>query len=143
MISCDPHTTPIGDAAHERWEATTSIQRTRGTGSEPVELAPGIGVREAAREAEIEQWAWRRIKSLRFFYTHLTIFVIVNFIILLIDISTPGDPWFYQVLLGWGLFVGLHAAHTYELLPWSSRDWEQRKVQELIEQQRERRRGER
>jgi hypothetical protein len=124
-----------------REEAQTSIERARGTGSEPVELLPGAGVRQAAREAEIEQWAWRRVKSLRFFYTHLTIYVILNFVILLIDISTPGDPWFYQVLLGWGLFVGLHAAHTYELLPWSSRDWEQRKVQELIEEQRERRRG--
>jgi 2TM domain-containing protein len=116
----------------------TSSERLRGKGSEPVELAPGIGVREAAREAELERWAWRRVKSLRLFYTHLTIYVIVNFIILLIDVSTPGDPWFYQVLLGWGLFVGLHAAYTYELLPWSSRDWEQRKVQELIEQQRDR-----
>ena len=116
----------------------TSSERLRGKGSEPVELAPGIGVREAAREAELERWAWRRVRSLRLFYTHLTIYVIVNFVILLIDVSTPGDPWFYQVLLGWGLFVGLHAAYTYELLPWSSRDWEQRKVQELIEQQRDR-----
>jgi hypothetical protein len=119
-------------------EGATASERLRGKGSEPVELAPGVGVREAAREAEIERWAWRRVKSLRLFYTHLTIYVIVNFVILLIDVSTPGDPWFYQVLLGWGLFVGLHAAHTYELLPWSSRDWEQRKVQELIEQQRDR-----
>ena len=119
-------------------ERATGSERLRGKGSEPVELAPGVGVREAAREAEIERWAWRRVKSLRLFYTHLTIYVIVNFVILLIDVSTPGDPWFYQVLLGWGLFVGLHAAHTYELLPWSSRDWEERKVQELIEQQRDR-----
>jgi hypothetical protein len=120
-------------------EGATSEQRIRGKGSEPVELAPGIGVREAAREAELEQWAWRRVKSLRLFYTHLTIYAIVNFILLLIDVSTPGDPWFYQVLLGWGLFIGLHAAQTYEMLPWSSRNWEQRKVQELIEHERTRR----
>ncbi|HUC61156.1 MAG TPA: 2TM domain-containing protein [Alphaproteobacteria bacterium] len=116
-------------------------QPIRGKGSEPVELAPGVGVREAAREAELEKWAWRRVKSLRLFYIHLTLYVILNFIILLIDVSTPGDPWFYEVLLGWGLFVGLHAAYTYELLPWSSRDWEQRKVQELIDEQRNKRRG--
>jgi hypothetical protein len=119
----------------------TNPQPIRGRGSEPVELAPGVGVREAAREAELEKWAWRRVKSLRVFYIHLTLYVILNFIILLIDVSTPGDPWFYQVLLGWGLFVGLHAAYTYELLPWSSRDWEQRKVQELIENQRNKRSG--
>jgi len=119
-------------------ENATSNRRMRGQDSEPVQLSAGIAVREAARAAETEQWAWRRIKKLRLFYNHLTIFVIVNFILLLVDVSTPGAPWFYQVLLGWGLFVGLHAAHTYELLPWTNRDWEQRKVAELIE---ERRRG--
>ncbi|HLI11416.1 MAG TPA: 2TM domain-containing protein [Alphaproteobacteria bacterium] len=119
-------------------ETATKSAQIRGKGSEPIELAPGIGAREMAREVELERWAWRRVKALRFFYTHLTLYAIVNFIILLIDVSTPGDPWFYQVLLGWGLFVGLHAAYTYELLPWSSRDWEQRKVQELIAHRRER-----
>ena len=115
-----------------------TAQHMRGIGSEPVELAPGNDARAAAREVELEQWAWRRVRSLRLFYTHFTVYVVVNFLLLIIDISTPGDPWFYKVLLGWGLFVGLHAAYTYELLPWSSRDWEQRKVQELIDEQRER-----
>lgn len=117
-------------------ENATSNRRMRGQDSEPIPLSAGIAVREAARAAENEQWAWRRIKKLRLFYNHLTIFVIVNFILLLVDVSTPGAPWFYQVLLGWGLFVGLHAAHTYELLPWTNRDWEQRKVAELIEERR-------
>ena len=111
-------------------------RKMRGAASEPVPLHAGIAVREAAHAAEVEQWAWRRIRSLRLFYNHLTIFVVVNFILLLIDVSTPGAPWFYQVLLGWGMFVGLHAAHTYELLPWTNRDWEQRKVKELIEERR-------
>lgn len=124
-----------------RGRKATSTQRIRGTGSEPVELQPGVGVREAAREAELEQWAWRRVKELRLFYSHLTIYVIINFALLLIDVSTPGDPWFYKVLLGWGLFVGLHAAYAYELLPWSTRDWEQRTVKTLMEAQRERTRG--
>jgi hypothetical protein len=113
-------------------------QRMRGTGSEPVELAPGPAISLAVREAELEEWARRRVKSLRFFYTHFLVFVLINIVCLLIDISTPGDPWFYKVLLGWGLIVGLHAMYTYELLPWSTRDWEQRKIQEFIEQARDR-----
>jgi hypothetical protein len=117
-------------------EDATEIRRMRGQGSEPVPIQAGIAVREAARAAEVEQWAWRRIRALRLFYNHLTVFVIVNFILLLVDVSTPGPPWFYQVLLGWGMFVALHAVHTYELLPWTNRDWEQRKVDELIEERR-------
>jgi hypothetical protein len=119
-------------------ESQTSTQRVRGGASEPIELRAGIGVREAAREVELEQWAWRKVKSLRLLYSHLSIFVFGNVALLLIDQATPGEAWFYKVLIGWGLVVGLHAAYTYELLPWSSRDWEQRKVRELMDQQRQR-----
>jgi len=114
------------------------MNRIRGGASEPVELRAGVGVREAAREVAIEQWAWRKVKSLRLLYMHLTVYIFGNVILLLVDVSTPGEPWFYKVLLGWGLLVALHAAYTYELLPWSSSDWEQRKVRELIERQRSR-----
>ena len=118
-----------------------TISKVRGGGSEPIELRPGAGVREAAREVELEQWAWRKVKALRLLYMHLTVFVFLNFILLLIDQTTPGDPWFYKILLGWGLFVGLHAAYAYELLPWSTRDWEQRKARELMEARRQRMNG--
>jgi hypothetical protein len=119
-------------------ETQTSTQKIRGGASEPIELHAGVGVREAAREVELEQWAWRKVKSLRVLYSHLSIFVFVNVALLLIDVSTPGEVWFYKVLIGWGLLVGLHAAYTYELLPWSTRDWEQRKVRELMDEQRKR-----
>ena len=119
-------------------EIHTSTPKIRGGASEPIELRAGVGVREAAREVGLEQWAWRKVKSLRLLYSHLSIFVFGNVVLLLIDVSTPGEVWFYKVLIGWGLLVGLHAAYTYELLPWSSRDWEQRKVRELMDEQRQR-----
>jgi 2TM domain len=106
---------------------------TRGEASEPVAILPGPGVREAGDYAELEQWAWRRVRSLRAFYNHATVYVIANFVILLIDISTPGGAWFYDVLLGWGLFLGLHALYAYELVPWSTLDWEHRTAKKLIE----------
>ena len=96
-------------------------------------------MRQAAREAELEQWAWRRVRALRLFYTHLTVYALLNILLLLINAST-GESWFYKVLLGWGLLLSLHAAYTYELLPWSSHDWEQRKVQQLVDDERVRRR---
>jgi len=115
-----------------------TAQRMRGTGSEPVELEAGPAISQAAREAELETWAWRRVRVLRLFYSHFTLFIAGNIVLLLIDSSMPGEPWFYKVLLGWGLVLGLHAAYTYELLPWASSDWERRKVQELMDERRRR-----
>jgi hypothetical protein len=108
----------------------------RGQASEEVVVLPGPGVRRLAHQAELEQWAWRRIRSLRLFYNHATLYVILNFVLLLVDVSTPGRPWFYDVMLGWGLFLGLHALYAYELVPWSTLDWEHRTVRKLIEQKR-------
>jgi hypothetical protein len=104
----------------------------RGQSSEPIELRPGVSAREASRVAEVERWAWRRVRSLRLLYTHMTVFLLLNFVLVLVDLSTPGETWFYIPLLGWGLLVGLHAAQAYEMLPWFSEGWEQRKVEELI-----------
>ena len=104
-----------------------------GAASEPVELRPGISAREAARAAEAEKWAWSRVRALKIFYTHMMVYVIVNFVLIPFDLFTEGGPWFYWPLLGWGFGLGVHAAQTYEKLPWFTRDWEQRKVQELMD----------
>ena len=77
--------------------------------------------------------AWRRVQALRAFYSHLCVYTIVNFLLLIVDLATPGDPWFFYPLLGWGLGLGMHAAQAFDRLPWFTRDWEQSKVQELIE----------
>jgi 2TM domain len=107
--------------------------KMRGQGSEPVELRPGVSAREAAQLAEIEQWAWRRVRALRGFYSHLTAYVIINFVLFMIDSTTPGPAWFYAPLIGWGLLVCLHGLHAYEMLPWTTQGWEERKVRELID----------
>jgi hypothetical protein len=105
----------------------------RGQDSEPVELRPGVSAREAARVAELERWAWRRVRSLRAFYSRLTAYILVNFVLFLIDSTTSGPAWFYVPMTGWGLLVVLHALHAYEMLPWTTQDWEQRKVRDLID----------
>jgi hypothetical protein len=104
----------------------------RGQGSEPVELRPGVNVRNEARVAEIERWAWHRVRAMRAFFTHLTIFVGINFLLFLIDSSTSGPAWFYVPFLAWGFLLSLHGLHAYDLLPWTTEGWEQRKVRELI-----------
>jgi 2TM domain len=102
----------------------------RDQGSEPIELKPGIGVREQERVAEIEQWAWRRMRAMCAFYTHLTLFVCVNLILFLVDTAMVGPMWFYIPFLSWSLVLALQGLHAYDL--WTTPGWEQRKVRELI-----------
>ena len=66
----------------------------RGQQSEPLELHPGANVREAARVAELEKWAWGRARALRIFYSHLAAYVVINFVLFLIDSTSPGPAWF-------------------------------------------------
>ncbi len=117
---------------------TVERRPARGAASEPVDLRPGIAAREAAEEARVERWAWRRVRAFKAFYTHLTVYSIMSFVMLVVDLIDPGGPWFFYPFLGWGLAVGMHALQTYERLPWFTRDWEQRKVQDLIDEARRR-----
>ena len=84
----------------------------RGQQSEPLELHPGASVREAARIAELETWAWGRARALRIFYSHLAAYVVINFVLFLIDSTSPGPAWFYAPLVGWGAWA------SYHLLGW-------------------------
>lgn len=49
-----------------------------------------------------------------------------------------GIPWpprlaaGLMAMLSWGLLLALHGLHAYDLLPWTTRGWERRKVRELI-----------
>ena len=54
-----------------------------------------------------------RVKALKGFYTHATIYVIVNIFLFLIDLLTGGGWWFYWPLLGWGIGLGVHALNVF------------------------------
>ncbi|MBS1826109.1 MAG: 2TM domain-containing protein [Acidobacteria bacterium] len=43
------------------------------------------------------------------FVKHLTVFLIVNLFLLLLNLVTGGEWWFPQVLFGWGIGLLFHA----------------------------------
>ncbi len=88
-----------------------------------------------------EEQAYRQARAearaIRDFYGHLAIFVIVNIGLFIIDMLTDGGPWFYWSLLGWGIGIAVHAVSVFA--PWrdQSRQWEERKAQQILERRRE------
>jgi hypothetical protein len=83
------------------------------------------------------QKAKERVEALRGFYIHLTVYVIVNLFLFLLNIITSPDVlWFYWPLLGWGIALFVHALSVF----WGfdrpfGADWEERKIRELIEKE--------
>lgn len=50
--------------------------------------------------------ARKRVEELKGFYIHLSVFVMVNFTLFLINLlSSPGIWWFYWITVFWGIGV--------------------------------------
>lgn len=78
--------------------------------------------------------AKKRVAGLRDFYIHLTVYVIVNAGLFLLDlITSPGSFWFFWPLAGWGIGLIMHALRIIRPRSWVGADWEERKIQEIME----------
>ena len=81
--------------------------------------------------------ARERAEELKEFYNHLLAYIIINAFLVVINFMTsPGYFWFKWPLIGWGLGLGIHAATTFVPGMFWGRDWEERKIKELMEQDR-------
>ena len=78
----------------------------------------------------------RRVSELRDFYIHATIYAAVNATLLAIDLLTPGGPWFWWPLLGWGVGLFSHAVSVFGAGRLWGPEWEQRKTAEILARRR-------
>ncbi len=79
-----------------------------------------------------------RVQQLRNFYVHVAVYVFVNMLLLLINLLTdPASLWFYWPLLGWGIAMAVHAFLVYGVGSTWEKEWEERKIREIMEQEQE------
>ena len=66
-------------------------------------------------EEQIYEQAKKRIEAKRGFYGHLTAYVVVNIILVLVWAFAAGGgyPWFLWPLGGWGIFVLLNFLQVF------------------------------
>jgi two-component system LytT family sensor kinase len=61
----------------------------------------------------------------------------VNILLLLINLLTsPWSLWFYWPLLGWGITVAARAFLVYGAGGIMGKEWEERKIRQVLEQER-------
>ena len=79
--------------------------------------------------------AKKRVEELKVFYMHLGIYLIfIPIFIYLNFLSKAGFPWAIFPILGWGFGLGSHAAETFNYNPFFGKEWEARKIRELMDE---------
>lgn len=70
-----------------------------------------------------------RVEKLKSFYGNLISYCIVIPVLIIINLNTSNYQWFWYPMLGWGLGVTFHALETFGF----GKSWEERKIQQLLE----------
>ena len=80
------------------------------------------------------QKAKEKVAALKGFYVHISVYVIVNLGLFLINMmASPGRLWFFWPLMGWGIAIVLHALRVFGG-PLGS-NWEEKKIAELMKKE--------
>lgn len=83
--------------------------------------------------------ARKRVKKIKGFYTHLTVFVVINTVILIANYQElpAGESLRWQhfsVVFFWGIGLMGHALSVFLPSFLLGKDWEERKIKQLMEQ---------
>lgn len=81
--------------------------------------------------------AKKRVKDLRDFYVHLFIYIVVNGLLAFINFRHGFNtyPWMLWSLAGWGIGLLFNAAHAFRINPGFSKEWEEKKLKQFLEEE--------
>nr|WP_199000263.1 2TM domain-containing protein [Flavobacterium sp. ASV13] len=89
--------------------------------------------------------AYRKVKRIKGFYSHLRVYVIVNIIIIISSLNKPYvvdghfvvrgfNNWeIYSTAFYWGIALLIHAFVVFGPDVFFSRDWEEKKIQKYMD----------
>lgn len=80
--------------------------------------------------------AQKRVEDIKGFYANLWSYIIIITGLAILNLITyPQYWWFLFPAVGWGIGVAFHWASVFNYMPFLGRDWEEKKIQELIEKE--------
>jgi len=96
-------------------------------------------IMDTNQDFENYQKAKKQVSEIKGFYSHLLSFVLVMLVLIVINIRfSPEHIWFFWPLLGWGLGLFFHGVKVFNWFPFFGKNWEEKKIQQLIEEDKQR-----
>jgi hypothetical protein len=107
------------------------------TVSIPVLTRQVLAVDSQYKNAEDQYYrVQKKVEDIKGFYGNLSSYIIVITGLAILNIATNPDYfWFLFPAIGWGIGVLIHGLHVFNYMPFLGRDWEERKIRELIERE--------
>ncbi|MCJ1805519.1 MULTISPECIES: 2TM domain-containing protein [Flavobacterium] len=82
--------------------------------------------------------ARKKVKEIKDFYSHLISYLCINTFFIFINLKYSSNHiWFFYPMLGWGIGLFFHGLKVYDF-SFISKNWEERKIQEFIEEEKKR-----
>lgn len=76
--------------------------------------------------------AKKHVEELKGFYVHFTIYLIMVPVFIFLNFQSTEFPWAIFPIVGWGFGVAGHAMEVFNYNPFLGKDWEERKIRELM-----------
>lgn len=80
--------------------------------------------------------AKKRVESIKAFYIHLIVYVLVNAGLIVYNaIISPGSWWFYWTTIGWGIGLVVHAVSVFVFEGVFGSQWEEKKIKQYMDKE--------
>ncbi len=79
------------------------------------------------------QKAKERVECIKGFYYNLTAYTLIIPLLAYLNYRTTDFPWVLFPAIGWGIGLVGHWMNAYDYNPFLGRDWEARKIKELMD----------
>lgn len=80
--------------------------------------------------------AQKRMEDIKGFYGNLISYIVFTVALCILNLATsPGYLWFLYPALGWGIGVLIHGMWTYNVVPFLGKDWEEKKIREIMQKE--------
>jgi hypothetical protein len=93
-------------------------------------------IMNAPTDFEKYQKAKKQVESIKGFYSHLAFYIVFNGIIIFINLKySPNVLWFFWTTFSWGIGLFFHAVKVFNLFSFLGKEWEQKKLQQFMEEE--------